>query len=105
VIAVDDYRHHRASREIIIVPVPYAVPAPVVEAPEPLEIGSPKIGRIMRPRYPAQPDRPAPWKPAQHPPRRISKAERLARFLDAIARQDNEIKAYMAEARRRTVLV
>jgi hypothetical protein len=87
----DDYRHHRAH----IVLVPYPVPVEV-EAPE---AGSPKIGRIMKPRYPSRPDRPEHWRPAQQPPRRLTKAERLVRFVDAIARQDAEIKAYMQGCR------
>ena len=40
-----------------------------------------------------------PWRPRTKPP---NKAERLARFLDRIRRQDDEVRAFMAEARRRT---
>jgi hypothetical protein len=91
VTAVDDYRHHRVSREIIFVPVPVEVPAPV-EVPE---AGSQKIGRIMKPRYPAQPDRPAPWRPAQHPPRRLNKAERVVEFMRRCAEQEQDLREYM----------
>jgi hypothetical protein len=94
-----DARHHHAHAPAVIlvpVPVPYEVETPAPEA------GSPKIGRIMKPRYPSRPDRPEPWRPAQRPPRRLTKAERLARFLDAWRKQDNDIRAYMEAARRQT---
>jgi hypothetical protein len=68
-------RHHRASREIIIVPVPY-------------EIGSPKHGREVKPRnYPHQ--RREAWRPATRPP---SKAERIARWLDGVRRQEEAVR-------------
>ena len=76
-------RHHRASREIIVVPVPY-------------EIGSPKHGREVKP--PAyRHDQHQPWRPATRPP---NKAEKFARFLDRIRKQEQDIRAFMAEARR-----
>jgi hypothetical protein len=83
----DSFRHHRASREIIIVPVPY-------------EIGSPKHGREVKPgRYPRQ-DR-SPWKPQRDIPAKPNKAEALRRFLERVNRQNEEVRAFMAEARRR----
>jgi hypothetical protein len=66
-------RHHRASREIILVPVPVAGPA---------------FGRQPKPgRYPSNP-REA-WRPATKPP---TKAERVKRFLDGVRRQEEAIR-------------
>ena len=83
----DSFRHHRASREIILVPVPY-------------EIGSPKEGRRLRPpRYPSNPHQP--WRPQRDIPAKPNKAEALRRFLERVNRQNEEVRAFMAEARRR----
>jgi hypothetical protein len=82
---VSDARHHHASREIIFVPVPVLVEVP--------EAGSPKNVRAIKP-DPHPPDRLPPWRPAQRLPR-LNKAERLAKWLDAMRRQDAELKAYM----------
>ena len=81
-----DFRYHRASREIIIVPVPY-------------EIGSPKEGRRGKPgRYPSNPREP--WRPQRDIPTKPNKAEALRRFLERVNRQNEEVRAFMAEARR-----
>lgn len=48
-----------------------------------------------RPAYPRNSREP--WRPQTKPP---NKTERLARFLDRIRRQDDEVRAFMAEARR-----
>jgi hypothetical protein len=69
------------------VPVPYPVP---VETPA---AGSPESIRQTKPRYPRQ-DRLPPWRPAQRPPR-PGNAERLAKFVDAMHQQENDIRAYM----------
>jgi hypothetical protein len=74
----DHYRHHHASREIILVPVPY-------------EVGTPReTHRVHPPRYPH--DRREPWRPATRPP---SKAERVARWLDQWKRQEEIIREFM----------
>jgi hypothetical protein len=79
------FRHHRASREIIIVPVPVAGPA---------------FGRQPKPgRYPSNPREP--WKPQRDIPAKPNKAEALRRFLERVNRQNEEVRAFMAEARRR----
>jgi hypothetical protein len=71
---MNDYRHHRVSRDVQVILVPVPVPA----------AGSPKVARIPPPpAYPRQ-DR-TPWRPATRPPNR---AEVLRRFLDAIHRND-----------------
>ena len=77
---MSDARHHHASREIIIVPVPV-----------PYEIGSPKVAREVKPRYPRQ-DRLPPWRPRTKPP---SKAERIGRWLDAWRRQEEALREIM----------
>jgi hypothetical protein len=83
----DSFRHHRASREIILVPVPY-------------EIGSPKEGRRGKP--PAYKRNPRePWKPQRDIPAKPNKVEALRRFLERVNRQNEEVRAFMAEARRR----
>ena len=88
-IALSDYRQHHASRggppSIIFVPVPY-------------EIGSPKTVREAKPRYPRQ-DRQQPWRPAQQPPCR-TKGEATKRLIERMGQQDNDIRAFMEEARR-----
>lgn len=66
----DDRRHHRASREIIFVPVP------VAGSPAPLNQTKP-------PRYPST-QRQA-WRPQQTIP---SKASASKRLLDAISRNE-----------------
>jgi hypothetical protein len=70
-------RHHRASREIIIVPVPY-------------EIGSPKHGREVKPaRYPSNQHQP--WRPATFPPR-PTKAQRMSEFMRRVQKQSEEVR-------------
>lgn len=76
----EDYRHHVATR-IVVIPVPY-------------EIGSPKVVRPIKPSYPQQDRLPA-WKPARHPPRRVGKAEALRQFLDRWARQEEALREFM----------
>ena len=66
----DDRRHHRASREIIFVPVP------VAGSPAPLNKAKP-------PHYPRQAHQP--WRPAHRPP---NKASATVRLLDAISRNE-----------------
>jgi hypothetical protein len=74
---MSEARHHHAHREIIIVPVPCG--------------GSPETIRQTKPgRYPR--NQREPW---NGPPRRISKAESLARFLDNIRRQDQVVREMM----------
>ena len=72
-----DYRHHH----IVLVPVP---------------VGGVDFGRQAKP--PAyKRNQPTHWRPAQHPP---SKAERAARFLDSVARQEQEVRRFLEESRR-----
>jgi hypothetical protein len=80
----DSYRHHVATRrEIVFIEVPVAGPA---------------FGRQPKPpRYPRQVQT-QPWRPATRPP---NKAEALRRFLERVNRQNEEARAFMAEARRR----
>jgi hypothetical protein len=76
-----DGRHHRA--QVIIVPVPF-------------EGGSPKEGRRQPP--PAyKRNAHEPWRPATRPP---SKAEALRKLLERVDRQNEEERAFMANARR-----
>jgi hypothetical protein len=77
----NNFRHHHAVRtEYIVIPIPVA---------------GPDFGRHGKPpAYPAQ--RRQPWRPAQHPP---SKAERSVRLLNAIVRQDQEVREFMERAR------
>lgn len=73
-------RHHHASRDgpvVVLVPIPVG--------------GSPKSVREMKPNYPRQ-ERLPHWRPATRPP---SKAERLARFLDTMRRQDEIVREFM----------
>jgi hypothetical protein len=71
----DHYRHHHASREIILVPVPY-------------EVGTPReTHRVKPPAY--RPNQHQPWRPRTKPP---SKAERVVRFLDQCKRQEEAIR-------------
>jgi hypothetical protein len=72
-----DGRHHHAPRSTVLFIVP--------------EAGSQKYARTVKPRYPSQ-------TPREHwngPPRRISKAEALARFIDAMRRQDQIVREMM----------
>jgi hypothetical protein len=70
----ENFRHHRASREIIFVPVPCG--------------GSPEVIRQNKPgRYPHQ--RPQHW---SGPPKRQSKAEALHQFLRRIAEKEAEVR-------------
>lgn len=81
-----DARRHHANRDVQVV---------FVEIPA---AGSQKIAREVKPsKYPR--DQRPPWRP-QHdiPPRRQPK---IVRFIDAINKQDQDIRAFMAEARRR----
>ena len=83
-----DARHHRVSRDpdVRVVLVPY----PVYEGGSPKQKYMPPPGRYPR-------DHREPWRPAQRPP---SKAERVARFLDSMTRNDQAARDHMAEARR-----
>ena len=74
-----DYRSHTATRPVIL----------VIGSPEPQRHGKP-------PRYPS--NQREHWRPAQHPPR-LSKAERVARFLDAVKNQDQNVRAFLDAAR------
>jgi len=79
---VNAARHHRAhAPQVIIVPVPVG--------------GSPEPSRAVKPRWPRQ-DRVPPWRPATKPP---SKAERLQRLVDAMHRQNEDVRAFMRDAR------
>jgi hypothetical protein len=80
-----DGRHHKANRDVQIV----LVPVPVAGSPQPLKWAKPG-------RYPVQ-HREA-WRPRTKPP---SKTEATKRLLDAIIRNDEAARAFMAEARRR----
>ena len=81
-----DGRHHYAHREIIFIEVPTA--------------GSPKEGRRGKPGpYPRQGHEA--WKPQRDIPMKRGKAEALRRLLEQMNRQDNEVGAFMADARRR----
>jgi hypothetical protein len=85
----ENYRHHRAHAggppSIIFVEVPAA--------------GSPKNARTVHP--PAyKRNQLEPWRPQQAIPHRVTKAQRAARFVDAIVRQEAEVRAFMEEARR-----
>lgn len=80
----DDFRHHRAGRDrIIIVPVPY-------------EAGSPKQ-KFMPPPGEYKRDQPEHWRPAQRPP---SKAQKVRNLLDGITRSDQAAREFMDAARR-----
>lgn len=76
---MSDARHHH----VILVPVPV-----------PMEIGSPKTVRQTKPTYDRQ-DRPAHWRPARDIPQRRGKAEALRQFLERMARQESDIRAFM----------
>ena len=83
----DDRRHHVATRrEIIFVEVPVA--GTVRET-----------HRAKPPAY--RHDQRQPWKPQRDIPAKPNKAEALRRFLERVNRQNEEIRAFMAEARRR----
>jgi hypothetical protein len=78
---MSDARHHRAV-QVVLVPVPF-------------EGGSPKSARTVKPgNYPRQ-DR-QPWRPATRPP---SKGQRAVNLLNAIVRQDEEVREFMRRAR------
>ena len=82
-----DGRHHKVSRDpdVRIVNVPYPVP-----------VGGPQ--HIQRPPPGAYPrNGKEAWRPAQRPP---SKAEKLARFVDSMSRNDAAARDHMAECRR-----
>jgi hypothetical protein len=83
-----DYRHHRASRDVQVI----IVPVPCGGSPEPLRQAKPGP-------YPRQ-ER-GYWRPADKPPR-LSKAGASKRLFDAINRQEQAVRAFMSEARRRT---
>lgn len=82
----DSYRHHVATRrEIVFIEVPVA---------------GPDYGRRGKP--PAyRHDQHQPWKPQRDIPAKPNKAEALRRFLERVNRQNEEVRAFMAEARRR----
>jgi hypothetical protein len=79
------YRHHRASQEIVIVPI--AIPVPY-------EIGSNKVLREVKPGPYKHAQREA-WRPQRDIPPRPGKAARLKNWLDAIARQEEAIREFM----------
>lgn len=83
----ENYRHHHAVRtEYVFVPVPY-------------EVGSPKQKYLQPPgQYPRQ-GRDA-WRPAQDIPRRLSKAEKVANYLDFVRHNDQAAREFLAETRR-----
>lgn len=82
-----DGRHHRA--QIIVVAVP--------------EAGCPKEGRRHPP--PAyKRNAHEPWRPATRPPRE-SKAEAAKRLIENIARQDADVRVFLAEARRASAAI
>jgi hypothetical protein len=80
----DDQRHHAV--QVVFVEVP------VAGSPEPFP-------RRPPPAYPS--NQRAPWRPQQSIPT-SRKGEAVKRLLDAINRQDGEVRAFMAEARRRS---
>ena len=80
------YPHHVAHPAVIFVEVP------VGGSPAPLHRGKP-------PRYPST--QRSPWRPADKPPR-LSKAEASKRLFDAINQQEQAVREFMSEARRRT---
>ena len=67
----ESFRHHRASREIVFVPI-------VIGSPEPFPHRPP-------PKYPSS--RPAPWRPQRAIPSN-SKGAATVRLLDAISRNE-----------------
>jgi hypothetical protein len=77
----ENFRHHRASREIVFV----AVPVPAAGSPAPLNQAKP-------PRYPST--QREPWRPAQHPPRR-SKAQRLVDLMRELDRRAEDARAML----------
>lgn len=83
----DDRRHHRVSRDpdVRIVLVPYPVPE---AGPQHIQRGKP--GQYKR-------DQPEHWRPAQRPPTRAQKA---ARFIDALQRSDQAAREFMDDMRR-----
>lgn len=87
----DDRRHHRVSRdpEVRVVLVPY----PVFESGSPKQKFMPPPGEYKR-------DQRQPWRPAQDIPRRLSKAEKAARFVDALQRSDQAARDFMDDMRR-----
>jgi hypothetical protein len=74
------YRRHCAHRDVQVVLVPV-----------PFEGGSPKTVRPVKPQYPKR-QRHEHWR---GPPRRISKAEVLRRFLRDIAENDRRAREMM----------
>jgi hypothetical protein len=82
----ENFRRHHAQRDVQIVLVPF-------------EIGSPKEARQVKPgRYPSNP-REA-WRPQRAIPAKRGKAEALRKLLERMNRQSEDIRAFMAEARR-----
>jgi hypothetical protein len=75
----ENFRHHRASREIIFVEVPCG------GSPEPLRRGRP-------PRYPLS--QREPWRPQRAIPAK-GKAEALKRLLDEFKRQDEIVRGML----------
>jgi hypothetical protein len=82
---MSDARHHHAARPaIIFVEVPAA--------------GSQENTRRAKPApFPA--DKRAPWRPQRAIPHRSSNAEATVRLINAIARQDVEVRDFMRRAR------
>jgi hypothetical protein len=78
----ENYRRHHASREIIFVPVevPVAGPSwPMTRKPGPYKYTQREA-----------------WRPSTRPP---SKAEGIGRYLDAIAKQERDVRAFQDAAR------
>jgi hypothetical protein len=80
---VENYRHHHAVQIVF-------VETPAAGSPKPVEARRP-------PAYPSTQRQH--WRPQTRPP---SKAEASKRLFDAINRNDQAAREYMAEARRRT---
>jgi hypothetical protein len=77
----DSFRHHRASREIIIVPVPVA---------------GPDYGRQGKP--PAyRHNQHQPWKPQRDIP--ATKAQRMSEFMRRVQQQTEDAREFMRQAR------
>jgi hypothetical protein len=78
----ESYRHHRVTREIVIVPIPFEAGPDWGRRPQPLA-------------YPV--NHRQPWRPAQAIPR--SKRAASLELARRISRQDLEVRAYMQRAR------
>lgn len=77
----EQFRHHRASRDVQVVLVPIPVAGTIRET-----------HRVKPGRYPH--DQRQPWRPATRPPR-PNKAQRVARWLDQCRRQEEIVREFM----------